>query len=220
MWFGVLHSVTELVHAISALDATDPLGASALDALRDLVKDTLQALLGTSSSVSFARLFKRLVEVAPKDAGANSAVQVNEVYGDSTKNSKKAKNKKKHKKQASSTASTPSQSQPTGRAYAEFRTILTGMLDSFRADADLLALSIRLIEADGFDLLQDKVALAARGWRPSGGCACGSTGVRGVRADGAVFCEACGEGLVRDGTEDAGEVQAEDAGAKGELVLA
>jgi hypothetical protein len=176
MWFGVLHSVTELVHSVSALgtNAEDSLGADALAALRALVQDALQALLATPAKVSFARLFKRLVEAAP---------------GKAAKGKTKSKGKGKDKDKADNAAS--------GRAYSEFRTILTGMLDAFRADADLLALSIRMIEADGFDLLSDKVAQAAKGWRPSGAvgavCAkCGRRWVDGVlRADGCAVCSAC-----------------------------
>ncbi|CAK9786811.1 hypothetical protein CC85DRAFT_286504 [Cutaneotrichosporon oleaginosum] len=131
MWFGVLHSTTDLVHSVSALTSEEgDLAASVLETLRGLVQDTLQALLSTSSShLSFARLFKRLVEAAPTGKGK----------------------RKKTKGGA--------------RAYSEFRAILSGMLDSFRQDTDVLSLSIRLVDADMFELLEEKVAKSQAGWR-------------------------------------------------------
>lgn len=136
MWFGVLHSITELVHSVSALklhSSEDELASSALETLRVLVQDTLQALLSTSSPhLSFARLFKRLVEAAPTSAKAKA---------------KKGKGK------------------GGARAYSEFRAILSGMLDSFRQDTDVLSLSIRLVDADMFDLLDEKVTKSQMGWR-------------------------------------------------------
>ncbi|KAL1406083.1 hypothetical protein Q8F55_007766 [Vanrija albida] len=147
MWFGVLHAITDLVHQMSALskpDATSgtiaPLNTTALESLRGLVQDTLQALLSTSSSTtpSFARLFKRLVEAAPSDS--------------------KRKNKKGKNKKGDGGA-------PGARAYSEFRTILSGMLDSFKGDAEVLALSTRLVDADVYDLLEEKVIKTQAGWR-------------------------------------------------------
>lgn len=194
LWFGVLHSITELVHSISAFKPTATaagddhddasLNAHTLDALRGFVQDTLQALLSTSSPrLSFARLFKRLVEAAP--AGSSSSP-------------KKQKGKKHHRRQSSATGG--------ARAYSEFRAILTGMLDSFRADSEALALSIRLVEGDGFELLEDKVAISNKGWRPHNSVcvAChrglwvggkGGVGAEGVvvRADGAAVHAACKE---------------------------
>ncbi|BEI83968.1 hypothetical protein CcaverHIS002_0405720 [Cutaneotrichosporon cavernicola] len=162
MWFGVLHSITELVHSVSALKQDD-LGSSALETLRGLVQDTLQALLSTSSAhLSFARLFKRLVEAAPTGKG-------------------KGKGKK-----------------GGARAYSEFRAILSGMLDSFRQDTDVLSLSIRLVDADMFELLGEKVAKSQAGWSPhSSTCAlCNKALWKAgdkvdVRADGSAVHVAC-----------------------------
>ncbi|GMK59310.1 hypothetical protein CspeluHIS016_0703250 [Cutaneotrichosporon spelunceum] len=162
MWFGVLHSITELVHSVSALKQ-DELGSSALETLRGLVQDTLQALLSTSSAhLSFARLFKRLVEAAPTGKG---------------------KSKKK---------------MGEARAYSEFRAILSGMLDSFRQDTDVLSLTIRLVDADMFELLDEKVAKSQTGWSlQSSTCAlCNKPLWRAgesvdVRADGSAIHATC-----------------------------
>lgn len=154
-WFGVLHSITSVVHSISALSQSE-LRTTSLETLRSLVQDTLQALLSTASPhISFARLFKRLVEASPsKDGGV--------------------------------------------RAYSEFRSILSGMLDSFRADTDTLELTIRLVEADTFNLLEERVEKSQHGWRPhSGHCnKCHkplwkSDDKVAIRADGTPFHIAC-----------------------------
>lgn len=133
MWFGVLHSITNLLHNVTALNEAvreAPLGVESLDTLRTLVQDTLQALLSSNADISFARLFKRLVESSAED----SATQ-------------------------------------TAPVYAEFRAILTGMLDSFRNNAEALELTTRLIQADGFELLAEQVRLSRKGWASKNTCA-------------------------------------------------
>lgn len=155
-WFGVLHSITDVVHSISAIGHGE-LYTTSLETLRALVQDTLQALLSTSNpNVSFARLFKRLVEATPGKSGS-------------------------------------------ARAYSEFRTILSGMLDSFRAESDTLGLMIRLVEGDMFSLLEEKVTTSQAGWRPhASACAvCHRALFRNVedkvaiRADGTAVHIAC-----------------------------
>jgi hypothetical protein len=136
MWFGVLHEVIELVYAAASLpsDASDPATAQ----LRSLVQETLGSLLSTSSpSISFPRLFKRLVEAS---------------------------------------GSTKSKG---GRAYSEFRTILSGMLESYRAEGDMLTMTTRLVEADLFVLVEQVTAKRQTGWRPA-----------------ALACSECGHGVL------------------------
>jgi hypothetical protein len=72
------------------------------------------------------------------------------------------------------------------------------MLDSFRQDTDVLSLSIRLVDGDMFELLDEKVAKSQAGWRPtSTTCAeCHKPLWRAgekvdVRADGSAVHEAC-----------------------------
>lgn len=51
--------------------------------------------------------------------------------------------------------------------YAEFRTILTGMLESYRSDGDMLIIAKRLIDRDLFEVVSDVTKERSRGWRPS-----------------------------------------------------
>lgn len=55
----------------------------------------------------------------------------------------------------------------TGILYAEFRTILTGMLESYRTDGDMLIISKHLIDRDVFDSVELYAKEKMRGWAPS-----------------------------------------------------
>jgi hypothetical protein len=48
--------------------------------------------------------------------------------------------------------------------YDEFRTILTGMLESYRSDGDMLTMTKHLVERDLFDTMANFTRQKARGW--------------------------------------------------------
>lgn len=48
--------------------------------------------------------------------------------------------------------------------YNEFRTILTGMLESYRSDGDMLTMTKQLVERDLFDTIADFTRQKSRGW--------------------------------------------------------
>nr|XP_031862274.1 uncharacterized protein CI109_002239 [Kwoniella shandongensis]KAA5529346.1 hypothetical protein CI109_002239 [Kwoniella shandongensis] len=157
MWLGVLHEIIELVHSASALSfkaegrTTTTSDTAVLECLRSLVQETLTSLVSSSSpSLSFPRLFKRLV-----DASTTSD----------------ERNKK-------------------GRAYSEFRTILTGMLDSYRSEGELLGMTTKLVEADLYEALQEQTKKRNRGWGPVNWGECG----------------VCGKALLGKGAEQEGLV--------------
>lgn len=52
-----------------------------------------------------------------------------------------------------------------GRSYAEFRTIVTSMLDSYSVERDLLATSARLVSSDLFEFVDSLERSRRRGWR-------------------------------------------------------
>lgn len=62
------------------------------------------------------------------------------------------------KRLANSTTST------THSHYDEFRTILTGMLESYRSDQDMLTMTKQLVERDLFDTMANLTRQKARGW--------------------------------------------------------
>ena len=70
------------------------------------------------------------------------------------------------------------------RPYAEFKAIVTSMLDSYAFEGDLLALTSKLVAQDLFEVVERGERGRRRGWRPTAGaCAeCGEAvwGARGV----------------------------------------
>ncbi|KAE9411436.1 hypothetical protein BT96DRAFT_1011251 [Gymnopus androsaceus JB14] len=55
----------------------------------------------------------------------------------------------------------------TGTQYTEFRSILTGMLESYRSDGDMLIITKHLIDRDLFETLEELTRERVRGWAPS-----------------------------------------------------
>jgi vacuolar protein sorting-associated protein 8 len=53
-----------------------------------------------------------------------------------------------------------------GTPYTEFRTILTGMLESYRSDGDMLIITKHLIDRDLFETVEEFARERGRGWTP------------------------------------------------------
>ncbi|THH10658.1 hypothetical protein EW145_g1176 [Phellinidium pouzarii] len=51
-----------------------------------------------------------------------------------------------------------------GTPYSEFRNILTGMLESYRSEGELLLMSKRIVDGDFFDTLEELTKERSRGW--------------------------------------------------------
>jgi len=68
-------------------------------------------------------------------------------------------------------------SKPT--LYAEFRTLFTGMLESYRSDSDMLMITKHLVDGDLFSTIENLAQERSRGWSPSQGT-----------------CRSCGESLL------------------------
>ena len=65
------------------------------------------------------------------------------------------------------TASQNAVSKPT--LYAEFRTLFTGMLETYRSDGDMLIITKHLVDRDLFATVQELTQEKLRGWAPSQG---------------------------------------------------
>jgi len=52
----------------------------------------------------------------------------------------------------------------TGTQYSEFRTILTGMLESYRSDGDILIITKHLVDRDLFETVAEVTRERAKGW--------------------------------------------------------
>ncbi|KAI0823370.1 Golgi CORVET complex core vacuolar protein 8-domain-containing protein [Trametes gibbosa] len=63
-----------------------------------------------------------------------------------------------------------------GTLYTEFRTILTGMLESFRSEGDMLVITKHLVDRDVADTIAELVSERSKGWAPARG-ACSACGV-------------------------------------------
>jgi vacuolar protein sorting-associated protein 8 len=55
---------------------------------------------------------------------------------------------------------------PTGTQYTEFRVILTGMLETYRSEGDILAITKKLVDRDLFDTIAEMTKDRGRGWGP------------------------------------------------------
>ena len=55
----------------------------------------------------------------------------------------------------------------TKAQYTEYRTILTGMLESYRSDGDILIITKHLVDRDLFDTVAEMTRERVRGWTPS-----------------------------------------------------
>ncbi|KAF5386226.1 hypothetical protein D9615_002235 [Tricholomella constricta] len=56
--------------------------------------------------------------------------------------------------------------------YTEFRTILTGMLESYRTEGDMLVITKHLVDRDLFETMAEIVRERERGWSPSPATSC------------------------------------------------
>ncbi|TFK54448.1 hypothetical protein OE88DRAFT_1695853 [Heliocybe sulcata] len=75
-----------------------------------------------------------------------------------------------------------------GTPYTEFRAILTGMLESYREDGDMLFITKHLVDRDVFETTEELVRAKVRGWAPT----------RGI-------CQGCRQILSEDHSRDQSE---------------
>ncbi|KAF8513125.1 Golgi CORVET complex core vacuolar protein 8-domain-containing protein [Hysterangium stoloniferum] len=130
-WFSLLGSQIDTAQTVSGFCKYEgrETGVMTLDqeeilnSLRSSVQTTFTSLmaLGSSSALSFPRLFKRLVESASSSSSSSRS------------------------------------------SYSEFRIILTGMLDSYRGEGDLLLITSRLVERDLFMAVENLARTRSRG---------------------------------------------------------
>ena len=166
LWFQLLHTQISTVQAVSACCCCPPdanfggAGAEeqheespiehALTTLRSLVQATFSSLVSASAargSVSFPRLFTRLVETTStvRTAGTGGAGV------------------------GAAAAAGPEE----GTRYTEFRAILTGMMEAYRAEGDMLAITKHLLDRDVFQTVEMAARARARGWMLRAGTCAG-----------------------------------------------
>lgn len=170
MWFGVLHELLQVNHDLSSVFAPSSgrdagsMRGEVGERVRGLVAETLSALVASSSAhLSFSRLFKRLVDSSDTDDATNN---------EEVREGKKMKGVKARKN-------------ARGRDYAQFRGILMGMLESYRAESDMLTMTTRLVQDDLFDHVKSLKEKREAGWRPVEWGQCAECG-KGFGGDGGV----------------------------------
>ncbi|KAH9988437.1 Golgi CORVET complex core vacuolar protein 8-domain-containing protein [Russula compacta] len=62
---------------------------------------------------------------------------------------------------------------PEGTRYTEFRAILTGMMEAYRAEGDMLVITKHLLDRDVFQTVETAARARARGWTPRAGTCAG-----------------------------------------------
>ena len=60
--------------------------------------------------------------------------------------------------------------------YNEFRTILTGMMESYRSDGDILLITKQILDRDVFDVVEELTKVRSRGCKLERGATCSSCG--------------------------------------------
>lgn len=129
LWFQLFKSQVyciQLASGVLADDATpgEQHQVDLLPWLRSLVQETFGSFVSIASAktVSFPRLFKRLVESVSASSSAH---------------------------------------------YTEFRSILTGMVESYRSDGDMLIITKNLVHRDLFETMASHSRERVMGWAPS-----------------------------------------------------
>ena len=156
LWFQLLHSQIATVQAVSACCPPDALfppsstpaaehgdeddndespALRALTTLRSLVQTTFSALVSASAA-----------------RGRGHGVSFPRLF------------KRLVETTTASVVSTASAGAGRGTPYTEFRTILTGMMEAYRAEGDMLVITKRMLDRDVFETVEMAARARARGW--------------------------------------------------------
>jgi len=160
LWFQLLHAQISTVQAVSTCcapdtvpnynanaDAESPGPAQyALSRLRLLVQATFSALVSASAARGRGRgiSFPRLFTRLVETTTLTS-----------------------------SSSSSSSSGTGTGTPYTEFRAILTGMMEAYRTEGDMLVITKHLLDRDVFQTVERAARARSRGWAPRAGTCAG-----------------------------------------------
>ena len=160
LWFQLLHTQICTVQAVSTCCAPDKLSPSlnadldtereeapvlrALTTLRSLVQSTFSSLVSASAARGRGRGFS-----FPR------------LFTRLVETTTKA------------TSSLGKADGQGGTPYTEFRAILTGMMEAYRAEGDMLVITKHLLDRDVFETIEMAARARARGWTPRAGTCAG-----------------------------------------------
>lgn len=150
MWFGVLHEIVELVHTMVAVapDYSDVVPPSPSRRRFQPLAYSNGDRLDTVVIESLRSLVQETLSCLV--SSSSSALSFPKLF----------------RRLVEASASSTSTSMK-GQTYSEFRAILTGMLDSYKAEGELLTMTTRLVESDLFDAVEEYTAGRMGGWRPA-----------------------------------------------------
>lgn len=152
LWFQLLSSQIDCVQRVASCCSSEALGPS-----DDVPSDDLRAQRehGTISALRSLvhKTFSSLMSVS-----STRAVSFPRLF-----------------KRLVSAASSSKGHVSKGTLYTEFRTILTGMLESFRSEGDMLVITKHLVDRDVAEIVAEFVGERNKGWSPTRG-ACNGCG--------------------------------------------
>jgi hypothetical protein len=154
MWYGVLHELLEVNHDLSNVSGI------ASSSIQHQVEEHIRGLVSDTLSALVSSSSSQL-----------SFPRLFKRLVDTTQETKGAKSAKGDR-------------QSKGRAYAQFRSILTGMLESYKAESEGLIMTTRLVNLDLFTTVRELKVKRETGWRPKFGLTCAICGqTAGAGAD-------------------------------------
>ncbi|KAI0358573.1 hypothetical protein OH77DRAFT_1194235 [Trametes cingulata] len=153
LWFQLLSSQIDCVQRVASCCSLEALGPS------DTVPSGDPRVQREHQTISSLRSLVHKTFTALMSVSSTSAVSFPRLF-----------------KRLVSSASASKAHVSKGTLYTEFRTILTGMLESFRSEGDMLVITKHLVDRDVFDTIAELVAERGKGWAPARG-ACTSCGV-------------------------------------------
>jgi hypothetical protein len=157
LWFQLLHTQISTVQAVSACCVPDELSPS-LNADVDEEREeapVMRALMTLRSLVQTT--FSSLVS-ASAARGRGRGVSFPRLFTRLVE---------------TTTTTTPLADGQGGTPYTEFRAILTGMMEAYRAEGDMLVITKNLLDRDVFETIEMAARARARGWAPRVGTCAG-----------------------------------------------
>ena len=155
LWFQLLHTQISTVQAVSACVPDKPSPSLNANVDEDREAPVMRALMTLRSLVQTT--FSSLVS-ASAARGRGRGVSFPRLFTRLVE---------------TTTTTTPLAEGQGGTPYTEFRAILTGMMEAYRAEGDMLVITKHLLDRDVFETIELAARARARGWAPQAGMCAG-----------------------------------------------
>ena len=155
LWFQLLHTQISTVQAVSACVPDKPSPSQNADVDEERGAPVMRALMTLRSLVQTT--FSSLVS-ASAARGRGRGVSFPRLFTRLVE---------------TTTTTTPLAEGQGGTPYTEFRAILTGMMEAYRAEGDMLVITKHLLDRDVFETIEMAARARARGWAPQAGTCAG-----------------------------------------------